>query len=186
MVDRCVSDRNLLDLFVSDFVGILGGHAKYVIVSGYVAISHGRARGTEDVDVIVERISEEEFSRLHEDLVEGGFESVQNANANTLYNSYLLEDTSIRYVREGTLIPDMEVKLAKDEIDEYQLENRVKLPLTETDFYFSSPETNIAFKEEYLKSDKDLEDARHLRIIYEEQLDEKEIQKIKDMIKKLR
>jgi hypothetical protein len=45
---------------------------------------------------------------------------------------------------------------------------------------------NIAFKEEYLKSDKDLEDARHLRIVYEEEIDENEIKKIKEKIRKLR
>ena len=80
----------------------------------------------------------------------------------------------------------MEVKLAKDILDDYQLETRVKLPLTETEFYFSTPEINIAFKEEFLKSKKDLEDARHLRIIYVEELDFKEIEKIKDMLKRLR
>ena len=32
---------------------------------------------------------------------------------------------------------------------------------------------NIAFKEQLLKSDKDIEDAQHLRIIYSDALDEK-------------
>ena len=186
MLGRDVSDRNILDEFVSDFIHILEKHVVYVLVSGYVAICHGRARGTEDIDVIVEKIEKNKFIKLHNDLVDGGFESIQNDKPEILYNNYLLENTSIRYVRHGTLIPDMEVKLVKDELDEYQLEKRIKLPLTETEFYFSTPETNIAFKEELLKSDKDLEDARHLRIIYEEKLNQQEIQKIKDMIRRLR
>ncbi len=41
--------------------------------------------------------------------------------------------------------------------------------------FFSTIETNIAFKEELLKSLKDLEDARHLRIIYSEKLDKNKI-----------
>jgi hypothetical protein len=41
---------------------------------------------------------------------------------------------------------------------------------------------NIAFKENYLKSKKDLEDARHLRIVYEELINEEEIINIKRMI----
>ncbi len=45
---------------------------------------------------------------------------------------------------------------------------------------------NIAFKEEYLKSDKDLEDAKHLRIVYDKEVDESEIRKIKGMIRKMR
>jgi hypothetical protein len=186
MANRAVSDRNLSDSFVADFVKILEKHCKYIIVSGYVAISHGRSRGTEDVDVIIEMISREKFRRLHNNLIKGGFESIQNAGAETLYKDYLSDNTSIRYVKKGTLVPDLELKLAKDELDEYQLDKRVKLPLTNTDFFFSTPETNIAFKEEFLKSDKDLEDARHLRIVYGGQLDDAEIVKVKKMIRRLR
>ena len=50
------------------------------------------------------------------------------------------------------------------------------------DLWFSSINMNIAFKEGYLKSDKDLEDAKHLRIVYAEKIDEQEIEKIKKMI----
>ena len=42
----------------------------------------------------------------------------------------------------------------------------------EKNIWFSSIESNIAFKEEYLKSDKDLEDAEHLRIIYKDKIDD--------------
>lgn len=44
----------------------------------------------------------------------------------------------------------MEVKFAKDKLDEEQINARVKLPLTGLDVYFSTVESNIAFKEEYL------------------------------------
>ena len=46
------------------------------------------------------------------------------------------------------------------------------MPFTKLDVYFSSIESNIAIKEEYLKSDKDLEDAEHLRIIYKDKIDD--------------
>ena len=58
--------------------------------------------------------------------------------------------------------------------------------MTGIDAYFSSIEGNIAFKEELLKSDKDMEDARHLRIIYKGKIDENKIEKIKKEIKRLR
>ena len=45
---------------------------------------------------------------------------------------------------------------------------------------------NIAFKEELLKSDKDIKDAEHLRKIYPELVNENEIEEIKKRIKRLR
>ena len=78
------------------------------------------------------------------------------------------------------------LKMAKDELDDYQIQTRKKLPLTGLDLYFSSIEMNIAFKEELLKSEKDMDDAKHLRIIYSDVLDEKEITKIKADIRRLR
>ncbi len=80
----------------------------------------------------------------------------------------------------------MEMKFAKDMIDTYQLTNRVKIPLTGLNVWFSTININIAFKEELLKSPKDMEDAKHLRIVYSEQIDEQEINHIKKMIKQLR
>jgi hypothetical protein len=182
--DRSISDKTVLEEFTEGFCRILEKHCKYIIVSGFVAIAHGRSRGTEDIDVIIERITKEKFGELFSDLEKGGFACVQPGKPGDVYNDYLLENTSIRFVKKGTFVPDMELKLAKDALDEYQLKNRKKLPLTGLDLYFSSIEANIAFKEDFLRSDKDLEDARHLRIIYAEELDETVIRKIKDMIKK--
>jgi len=66
------------------------------------------------------------------------------------------------------------------------LKNRQRLPLTGLNIYFSSIESNIAFKEELLKSPKDLDDARHLRIIYEGKINEDKISEIKKKRKKIR
>jgi len=185
-VNRSVSDKTLLDKFVEDFTAVVGRHCKYVVVSGFVAIAHGRSRGTEDVDLIVEKIGVKEFEALFKDLAKNGFECIQPGTPEEVYTDYLLEDASIRFVRKGSFVPEMELKLAKDPLDEYQIKKRVRLPLTGLNVYYSSIETNIAFKEEYLKSDKDLEDARHLRIIYAGKIDEKEVIKIKKMIKRYR
>lgn len=51
--------------------------------------------------------------------------------------------------------------------------------MTGLDIYFSSIEMNIAFKEELLKSEKDLDDAKHLRIVYGSKVNNLEIEKIK-------
>lgn len=183
---REIDDRSILDGFVEDFVKVIEKYAKYIIVSGFVAISHGRSRGTEDIDMIIERISKEKFIELHNALDSAGFECIQSSNAEEIYNRYLNHGISIRYTRKGKFLPEMEIKFAKDSLDEFQLGTRKKLEKTGLDVYFSSIEMNIAFKEELLKSDKDLEDARHLRIIYKDEINENDINEIKKQIKRLR
>ena len=185
-MDLEVSDKNILTNFIKDFVFVIDKlKIKYIIVSGFVAIAHGRSRGTEDIDMIIEKLSLDKFSELHFTLVKNGFECLQSDKPKDIYD-YLTDNTSIRYIRKEEFLPNMEIKFAKDELDNVQLENRTKLPLTKMNFYFSSIETNIAFKEELLKSPKDMADAKHLRIIYENQLNEKEIAKIKKLIHKYR
>ena len=183
---REISERTILDDFVIDFCKVVDKHCKYIVCSGFVAISHGRSRGTENIDLIIEKLSLEAFNKLHEDLLKNNFECLQSNNFNKIYEDYLINGDSIRYVRTGEFLPEMEVKFAKDEIDEFQLDSRVKLSFTELDIYFPKIEEAIAFKEEYLKSEKDLEDARHLRIIYEDNLDEDYIREFKEKIKKVK
>lgn len=183
---RQVDDKTLLDKFAKDFIKILDKHAKYIIVSGFVAIAHGRARGTEDIDIIIERINKQKFISLHKELEKNNFECIQSNNPNLIFDDYLNSNLSIRYIKKGTSVPEIELKFSKDSLDKYQLKTRKKFPLTGLDFYFSSIEMNIAFKEELLKSEKDIEDAKHLRIIYSNNIDEDEILKIKKEIKRLR
>jgi hypothetical protein len=54
----------LLDQFVLDFIRVLEPKTPYVIVSGYVAILFGRSRGTEDVDILISRLSKDTFGEL--------------------------------------------------------------------------------------------------------------------------
>jgi len=46
---------NQLDKFVLKFCNLLDKN--YVIVSGYVSILFGRSRGTEDVDLLIQKLS---------------------------------------------------------------------------------------------------------------------------------
>lgn len=181
-----ISDRNILNKFCTDFCSITEKYAKYIIVSGFLVIASGRMRSTEDIDMIIERIPKLVFLKLHAALMSKGFVCMQTDNPETMYDEYLVNNLSLRYVWEDKIAPQMEVKFAKDSLDEYQLTTRKKIPLTGLDVWFSSIEMNIAFKEEYLKSDKDLEDAQHLRKVYSEQISENEIIKIKQQIRRLR
>ncbi|MCL7414436.1 MAG: hypothetical protein M8349_00005, partial [ANME-2 cluster archaeon] len=156
MIDREIKDRTILDIFAEDFVRVVEKYVKYIIVSGFVAIAHGRSRGTEDIDMIIERMSKDEFTKMHHELEEGDFECMRSGNPEVIYDNYLHDNLSARYFRKDSFIPEMELKFTKNSLDDYQIKTRTKLPLTGLDFYFSSIEMNIAFKEGLLKSEKDL------------------------------
>ena len=185
-MDRRISDRNILDEFCINFCKILEKHCKYIVVSGFVAISSGRTRGTEDIDVIIEKLPLERFIILHNDLIKNGFVCMQTEDVKSIYKDYLNDNLSVRYTFKDKMLPEMEIKFAKDELDNYQLKNRIKLELTGLDIWFGSIEINIAFKEELLKSEKDLEDARHLRIVYSDKINEDEINNVKKLIRRYR
>jgi len=182
---RGISDRNMLDEFAVSFCSVIEKFTKYIVVSGFLVISSGRIRSTEDIDMIIEPISKERFEELHKALIENDFICMQSDNADVIY-SYLKDKLSVRYTYKDIPLPEMEVKFAVDELDRYQLNTRTKIPSTDVDIYFGSIDMNIAFKEEYLKSEKDLEDAKHLRKVYFDKIDEKEIESIKQKIKMLR
>ena len=70
---------------------------------------------------------------MHNDLIKNGFECIQSSKADDIYE-YLKNGDGVRYVRAGTFLPpEMEIKFAKDEIDEIQLNTRKKLPFTGLD-----------------------------------------------------
>ena len=59
-----IDDRNILDKFCIDFCKIIEKYTKYIIVSGFVAIASGRVRGTEDIAMIIDKISKEKFQNF--------------------------------------------------------------------------------------------------------------------------
>ena len=182
-MERSIKDAPTLYMFCSQFCRVLEKHVKYIIVSGFVAIASGRIRGTEDIDVIIQKISEEVFTLLHRDLVKAGFVCIQSDDPTVIYDYFVNKD-SVRYTWKDRPVPEMEIKFTKDALDNLQLETRQKIKKTNLDVWFSSIAFNIAFKEEYLKSDKDLEDAIFLRKLYS--VDEKEIEKVKQLIRRYR
>ena len=183
---RGISDKTILDKFAEDFCKIVGKYVKYIVCSGFVAIAHGRSRATEDIDMLIRKMSKNKFLKMHKELINKGFECMQSPNSTEVYEDYLLKGDSIRYLRTGEFLPEMEVKFVKDKLDEEQIASRRKIPFTGLNIYFSSIESNIAFKEEYLKAEKDLEDAKHLRIIYQGKLNEEEINNIKEKIRRIK
>ncbi len=184
-MNREISDKNILNRFCINFCKVLSRHVEYIVVSGFVAIASGRTRGTEDIDIIIRKIDFEKFKKMHEDLIKHDFVCIQSKDEREIFD-YLSEKISVRYVLKSQPIPQIELKFEKDELDDYQFKTKEKLQLTGTNVWFGSVNMNVAFKEELLKSDKDLEDARYLRLVYKEKIKENEIKKIKDMIRRLR
>ncbi len=176
-----VHDSQFLKRFTEDFCAIVQKHCKYVIVSGYLAISSGRSRGTEDVDIIIPRLPFELFEKLHLDLLEKfSLYTLDNLDLKEAY-TYLEENMNIRYVYKGSIIPNMEVKFAKNKIDFDNIAQRIKIPLTNTDVFFAPIECAIAYKE-YLGSQKDIEDANHLSKVYAESISESKISYYRKLI----
>jgi hypothetical protein len=144
-MERLIADRNILDKFCEIFCQIVEKHCKYIVVSGFLAIASGRTRGTEDIDMIIEKIDFDKFKLLFKELNENNFVCMQSSDASNVYE-YLEDGTSIRFTWEDKALPEMEVKFAKDIIDEYQINNKVKFELTGLDVWFSNVNVNVAFK----------------------------------------
>ena len=162
-LDRELSD---LDLFVLDFVKILEKHAFYVLISGYVAILFGRTRTTEDVDLFIERISEEKAKVLYNHLIKHGFWALNASSGKDLFEAIVKEKIAVRFAYQGKSIPNIELKCVKDLLDAVALQDRIKVKTLGGDLWISNIPLQVAYKRFVLGSKKDLEDAQHLQKLF--------------------
>ena len=177
-LDRELSD---LDQFALEFLNILKKYTSYVIVSGYVAILLGRARASEDIDVIIPKISFPTFQSLAQELHRKGFYCLNAENESDIYD-YLKENIPIRFAKKDKIIPNIELKQTKHRFDALALKKTILVKLPKGEMFISHLELQIAFKEAVLKSPKDREDARHLRVVAKGYIDEKMIQHYKEQL----
>jgi hypothetical protein len=178
-IDRELSE---LDKFTLDFIRILEKHVNYVLVSGYVSILLGRARASEDVDIIIEKIDFSTFQTLYTELKKHNYYCL-NAEKDTTIFDYLLDNLAVRFAIKETIIPNVELKWAKHKFDKLALENTINVKLSKGDLKITHLELQIAFKEEILKSPKDIEDARHIRKVAESYLDNELINKYRESLR---
>lgn len=113
---------NNLDKFVMDFISILEKYADYVIISGYVSIILGRTRITEDVDIFIKAVSEEEFLELYEELKRRGFWCLNAEDGKEIFD-FLKNKMAVRFSREGKPVPNFKVKFPKDSLDKEVFED---------------------------------------------------------------
>ena len=162
-----------LDKFVIYFVNVLNDHFKYVIVSGYVAILFGRSRGTEDVDILTEKLTKSKFYNFVDE-IEGTYDFLNPENKEGLYEM-LGENLGIRISKKNEIIPNIEFKFIKNKVEEFVLENRLKILLNDNLLYISPIEIQLAYKL-YLGSEKDIMDAAYLYELFQENIIRSEVE----------
>jgi hypothetical protein len=162
-----------LDSFVIDFCKLLGD--KYVLVSGYVSIIFGRSRATEDVDLLIPRLSFDEFEILWKTIEGAGFECLNTLDIREAFEMW--KEHAIRFAKLGKPIPNMEFKMMKKPEDEYSFKNKLDVILGNDKLKISPLEMQIAYKLD-LGSEKDLEDAKHLYELFKEKLNNPELLKL--------
>ena len=163
---------NEVDKFAINFVKILEKHMDYVIVSGYVAILLGRSRATEDVDIIIPRMDKDKLKLLYEELLKNGYWCINSSDLEDLWD-LLISKHSIRFAIEPEVTPNVELKFLKDAYDQMALKNPLIIEINDSERLRTSfLELQIAFKEEVLKSNKDIEDAKHIRLVAEGHLND--------------
>lgn len=169
-----IKDKVLTDLdeFVFDFLHVLDKYCTYVIISGYLPIFFGRSRGTEDVDVFIDHIDEQTFIRFYNELVKENYYFLNPEDEHGLYGM-LTENLGIRAAKKESIIPNIEMKFTKDDIDRFTMENRMEVHVANTNRFFIAPlEVEIPYKL-YLGSEKDIEDAVYLWEIFQKYINKK-------------
>jgi len=174
--------RTELDRFLMDFIRILEKHTKYVIISGYISILFGRARGTEDIDVIIERMDKEKFGRLYDELKKNGFYCLIADSLGDAYGQ-LTEKLAVRFAKKGSFIPNIEMKFPKNPLDIRALEENLTVIMPFGRLIISEIEQQIAFKRYALKSEKDIEDAEHLEMIFKDHIDKEKLSRYRKAVR---
>lgn len=139
----------------------------HVFVAGYVSILAGRARATEDIDVIIEPVTEETADRLATELKNREFWGP----AMPLESMPEMFDAGdpIWVAPTDQITPHLEVKVATDEFDRASLRDALVACIDEASIPIGPLELQIAYKL-YLGTRTDIEDAIHLYSLFEETL----------------
>jgi hypothetical protein len=163
-------ELNHLDKLAREFSKLLTDHEiGHVFVSGYVAILFGRNRSSEYIDLICERVSINRFIKLWNDCTKK-FECIITDDPKKAYHEYLLNETAIRFARKNEIIPNIELKFPLKDLDKWTLNNKLRVLCNDAEIYISPIELQIAYKL-FLSSEKDIEDAEYLYILFKEKLD---------------
>jgi hypothetical protein len=161
--------RNELDDLAIAFSGLLSRlDVEHVFIAGYLAILTGRARATDDIDVLIEPLSEAETGRLVEELEAKGYWGPAMP-LGEMYDN-LSAGTNIWVAPTDQMTPHLEVKFPTDEFDRASLSDRIDARIAGATIPVGPLELQIAYKL-YLGGQTDFEDAAHIFTLFRESLD---------------
>lgn len=164
-VDRELNQLDELAIAFSDILDQVG--IEHVYIAGYVSILAGRARSTEDVDVLIEPIDEATAETLTTHLEAENFWGPAMP-LSALYS--MLENGDPIWVAPADQItPHLEVKTVRDEFDQASLSQAITAQIGSESIPIGPLELQVAYKL-YLGAQKDIEDAVHLYTLFEETL----------------
>lgn len=172
-----------LDKFLRDFLDIMKKYSDYLVVSGFVSISSGRTRGTEDIDILVPVLSKKKFCKMFTDLIENEFWCYQSENCESAYE-YIEKLNSIRFARKDEMFPNIEfipineTKKAKF----FEFTHPQKMKIEEFEFLIPPIEFEILYKEMVLGGKKDIADAKHLREFFSDIIDKNKLKEYQTII----
>lgn len=150
-----------LDKEVFAFVSILDKlEIKYVLMSGYVAIVFGRTRGTEDVDLFMEKLDSEKFGRLFGLWKKRGY-WILNTDEEKDALDMLESGLAIRVAKKDTVVPNFEARYPKKDMDFESMRKPLEVVMNKRRLLMSPLEIQIAVKF-WLGTEKDVEDAVHI------------------------
>lgn len=94
-------------------------------------------------------------------------------------------------LKRGVPRPNIEFKIIKTDLDRYSFKNKIKVMLKEDILFVSPLEMQIAYKlflaaegsDEELSSDKDIEDAKHLYLLFKDKINKEELFLLLDRLK---
>jgi len=180
--DRLTLSRELseLDRDVIEFTSVLDDEGiNYVIVSGYVAILTGRSRSTEDVDTVLEPLSQTELDRLADRLDEEGYWGM--AMPLDEMAEMLGGGDRLRVAEDGEMYPNFEVWLASNDLEREALSTAITTEVDGHEVSISSIELQIAYKLRLAEgagttNGKDFEDALHLYLTFEDQFKSEQLE----------
>lgn len=173
-------ELSALDKDVLEFTEILDAcDVNYVIVSGYVAILTGRSRSTEDIDIILESLSETETEQLVTKLKNHGYWGMAMP-LDEMY-SMLSEGSRIRIAEDGEMYPNFETWFVSNDVEREALSNPLTVTFDQGEVEISPLELQIAYKLRLAQASdslngKDFEDALHLYLTFEERFNTEQLE----------
>lgn len=179
-----ISDKEItkLDEFVLEIINIIKKYVDYVIISGYVSIFFGRARGTEDVDIFIKDLSLNAFKELYEESLKLGYEWTI-ADPESLYKDYLKAKLPINVWKKDKPLLRVEMKLASKPSQLIAFQGIITVKFKDYELFMGDIESQIAYKRYIAKSEKDLADARHLELVFKN-LDQEKIKEYRKLFEK--